>query len=170
MRGCCGGSSPGLSRSLRELRQLLAVLRDEGADAELAPVPDLGRLAELVGSAERAGVPVELRVDVDADAVPESVALAAFRIVQESLSNVLRHAPGARTRVHVGSEALDLVLSIENDLATQRPHPMEAPGRAGHGLAGMRERARLVGGSLEAGARAGGGYRVTARLPIGGHG
>jgi signal transduction histidine kinase len=160
----------GARATLRELRQLLAVLRDEGADAELAPMPDLSRLADLVESAERAGVPVELRAAVVAVPVPESVALAAFRIVQESLSNVIRHAPGARTSVRVDLDSSDLVVSVVNDVATLPPQPMDAPGRAGHGLAGMRERARLVGGSVEAGARAGGGYRVRARLPIGGHG
>jgi signal transduction histidine kinase len=161
----------GARSTLREMRQLLAMLRDESADAELAPVPDLGRLRELVESAGRAGVPVELR---EAEAVqtavfPESVALAAYRIIQESLSNVIRHAPGARTTICLDLEGFDLVLSVVNDAAAQPGQPMEAPGRAGHGLPGMRERVRLVAGSLEAGPRDEGGYRVVARLPIGGH-
>ena len=89
----------GARATMREMRQLLAVLRDEGADAELAPVPDLSRLADLVESAPRAGVPVQLRESaaVRSAVIFEAVALVAYRIVQESLSNVIRHAPGART-------------------------------------------------------------------------
>jgi signal transduction histidine kinase len=160
----------GARSTLREMRQLLAVLRDESADAELAPVPDLARLPELVESAGRAGVPVELReaAAVRAVALPESVALAAYRIVQESLSNVIRHAPGARTVISLDLDGPVLVLSVVNDAAAQPVQPIEAPGRASHGLPGMHERARLVGGSLQAGARDEGGYRVAARLPIGG--
>ena len=161
----------GARSTLREMRQLLAMLRDEGADAELAPVPDLGRLRELVESAGRAGLPVELR---EAEAVrsaelPESVALAAYRIIQESLSNVIRHAPGARTRIDLDLEGVELVLTVENDAAARSAQPMEAAGRATHGLPGMRERVRLVGGSLATGVRDEGGYRVVARLPIGGY-
>ena len=160
----------GARSTMREMRQLLAVLRDENADAELAPVPDLGRLPELVESARRAGVPVEVREaeSVRAAVLPESVALAAYRIVQESLSNVIRHAPGARTTIDLDCDGFDLVLSVVNQAAAQPVQPMEAPGRASHGLPGMRERVRLVGGSLETGPRAEGGYRVAARLPIGG--
>ncbi|WP_239161030.1 sensor histidine kinase [Virgisporangium ochraceum] len=164
-----GQIAAGARATLRELRQLLAVLRDDAADAELSPVPGLGRLAELVESADRAGVPVELRQE-EGVVVPESVGLAAYRIVQESLSNVIRHAPGARATVVLGTDGPDLIVSVVNEAATRPAHPMEAPGRAGHGLAGMRERARLVGGTLDAGARPEGGYRVTARLPIGGQG
>ena len=161
----------GARSTMREMRQLLAVLRDENADAELAPVPELGRLAELVESAGRAGVPVEVREAeaARAAALPESVALAAYRIIQESLSNVIRHAPGARTMICLDLEDSDLVLSVVNDAGAQPAQPMEAPGRASHGLPGMRERVRLVGGSLQAGARDEGGYRVVAKLPIGGH-
>jgi signal transduction histidine kinase len=162
-----GQIAAGARSTLRELRQLLAVLRDDDADAELSPVPGLDRLVELVESAQRAGVPVELQQEEQV-VVPESVGLAAYRIVQESLSNVIRHAPGARTAVVVGTDGSDLVLSVVNEAATRPAQPMEAPGRAGHGLAGMRERARLVGGTAEAGARPGGGFRVTARLPTGG--
>jgi signal transduction histidine kinase len=161
----------GARSTLREMRQLLAMLRDESADAELAPVPGLGRLPELVQSAGRAGVPVELRTAeaVRATVLPESVALAAYRIIQESLSNVIRHAPGARTTIGLDLEGVDLVLSVVNDAGPRPAEPVEAPDRAGHGLPGMRERVRLVGGSLQAGVRAEGGYRVMARLPIGGH-
>jgi signal transduction histidine kinase len=157
----------GARATLHEMRQLLAVLRDEGADAELAPVPDLSRLGELVESARRAGVAVELRESaaVRSAVIPESVALVAYRMVQESLSNVIRHAPGARTEIVLDLEGVDLVVSVLNDAAAQPVQPMEAPERAGHGLYGMRERVRLAGGTLETGPRDEGGYRVAARLP-----
>jgi signal transduction histidine kinase len=160
----------GARSSMREMRQLLSVLRDESADADLTPVPDLGRLPELVESAERAGVPVDLRLAEAARVtlLPEGVALAAYRIIQESLSNVIRHAPGAHTMIDLDVDGSDLVLSVVNDATTQPAQAMDAPGRARHGLPGMRERARLAGGSLETGARDEGGYRVAARLPIGG--
>jgi signal transduction histidine kinase len=158
--------------SLREMRQLLAVLRDESADAELAPVPGLNRLAELVESADRAGVRVRLESDVEV-ALPDSVALAAYRIVQESLSNVIRHAPGARTVITIKEAEDDLVIVVENDEPAQAAQPagrVEAAETTGQGLRGMRERVRLVGGSLETGERGEGGYRVEARLPTGGRG
>jgi signal transduction histidine kinase len=155
--------------AMREMRQLLSVLRAEDADAELAPVPDLGGLPDLVASAERAGLPVEVRQTdaVRAAAVPERVALAAYRIIQESLSNVIRHAPGARTLIDLDLEGSDLVLSVVNEAALRPAQPMETSGLTGHGLTGMRERVRQVGGAVETGARDDGGYRVTARMPIG---
>ncbi|GAA3392317.1 sensor histidine kinase [Cryptosporangium minutisporangium] len=161
----------GARSTMREMRQLLAVLRDESTDAALAPVPDLDRLAELVESAGRAGVPVEVREAdaVRASALPEAVALTAYRIIQESLSNVIRHAPGAPTVIDLNIEGSDLVLSVVNDAATKPAQPMEAPGRTSHGLSGMRERVRLVGGTVETGVRDEGGYRVVARLPMGDH-
>lgn len=156
----------GARSALREMRQLLTVLRDESADAELRPMPGLGRLAELVESAERAGLPVELRC-AEVVLPSEGIALAAYRIVQESLSNVIRHAPGAATVVCVEAYGPELVVSVVNDAPTGPAPDFET---AGHGLRGMRERARLVGGTVETGPRYGGGYRVVARLPIGGPG
>jgi len=157
----------GARATMREMRQLLAVLRDETADAELAPVPDLSRLGDLVESARAAGLPVELHEsEAVGRVVPtESVALAAYRIIQESLSNVIRHAPGARTEIRLEVDGSELVLQVVNDAAPQAAQAMEG---AGHGLHGMRERVRLVGGSLAVGVREEGGYRVVARLPIGG--
>jgi len=161
----------GARSAMREMRQLLSVLREEDADAELAPVPDLGRLADLVESAHHAGVPVEVHEaeSVRGAALPESVDLAAYRIIQEALSNVIRHAPGARTVICLDLQGSELVVSVVNDTAARPAEPMEAPGQPGHGLAGMRERVRLVGGSVETGVRDEGGYLVAARLPIGGH-
>jgi signal transduction histidine kinase len=160
----------GARSTMDEMRRVLAVLRDETRDADLTPVPDLGQLPALVESAGRAGVPVELRESaaLRAAVLPESVALAAYRIVQESLSNVIRHAPGAPTRISLELQAHDLVVSVVNDAAARAAGPIAASGGAGLGLTGMRERARLVGGSLESGPRDDRGYQVVARLPIGG--
>ncbi|MEU8388770.1 histidine kinase [Micromonospora sp. NBC_00821] len=155
--------------AMREMRQLLSVLRAEDAGVDLAPVPDLSQLPDLVESAKRAGVPVEVRVadTVRTAVLRENVALATYRIIQEALSNVIRHAPGARTVICLDIEGGDLVLSVVNDAATRSAEPLELPGLTGHGLPGMRERVRLVGGSLEAGVRDDGGFGVTARMPIG---
>jgi signal transduction histidine kinase len=155
----------GARSTMREMRQLLSVLRDEGADPTLAPVPTLDRLPELAESTRRAGVPVTLSMPASLPSVPDTVGAAAYRIVQESLSNVIRHAPGARTTVVVdlGPESLDL--EIVNGRSGE-PGELTEPDRVGHGLHGMRERVRLLGGSLETGVSDEGGYRVAARLPL----
>jgi signal transduction histidine kinase len=157
----------GARSAMREMRQLLAVLRDEAADAELVPVAGLEGLAELAESARRAGVPVVLEVAVPVE-VPETVQAAAYRIVQESLSNVIRHAPGARTAVCLNGSGAELAIVVENDPPPAAGAADDEPG--GHGLHGMGERVRLLGGTLRTGPRADGGYRVAARLPIGGAG
>lgn len=153
----------GARSTIREMRQLLAVLRDENADLSLAPVPGLDRLDDLVQSTRQAGVPLRLTLS-PVPALPDSVSMAAFRIVQEALSNVIRHAPGARTDVVVdcGPDAVEIEVVNEAPAAAST---LTTPG--GHGLPGMRERARLVGGSLETGPTDDGGYRVYARLPRG---
>ncbi|MFB9641194.1 sensor histidine kinase [Agromyces lapidis] len=159
-----------------EMRQLLSVLRSAEAEAETAPQPGLGELPALVGSVERAGVPVTLDVD---PALPAGglAGTAAYRIVQEALSNVVRHAPGAATHVSVELLGDDLVVAVENE---PPPAPVEgepAPGAepaertgGGHGLVGIDERAALLGGRAEHGPRPGGGYRVLATLPLGSDG
>ncbi|MEV7228837.1 histidine kinase [Polymorphospora sp. NPDC051019] len=159
----------GARGALREMRQLLAVLRDEDAAVDLRPVPGLDRLDELAESVRRGGVPVDLWVSdaVRATTVSDAIALAAYRIVQESLSNVVRHAAGAPTVVRVDLEPGDvLAVVVTNDAPTGPTGPPEDVGRVGHGLHGMRERVRLVGGTLETAPLADGGYRVAARLPI----
>jgi signal transduction histidine kinase len=154
----------GARSTMREMRQLLAVLRDESADPTLAPVPGLAGLADLAESTRLAGVPVELRMPSEPE-VPDTVGAAAYRIVQESLSNVIRHAPGARCVVDVSMT--DGVVDLVVTNAPSASAPMAEPDGTGHGLHGMRERVRLLGGSLETGPCDGGGYRVAARLPVG---
>jgi len=150
--------------AMTEMRQLLGVLRSAGAAAETTPQPGLRELPALVAAVERAGVPVTLELG---DRLPDTgvAATSAYRIVQEALSNVVRHAPGADTHVRVEVLADDLVVSVENETATDAPAP-EAKG-GGHGLVGIGERAALLGGRAEYGERTGGGYRVLATLPLG---
>ncbi|RII17313.1 Sensor histidine kinase DesK [Streptomyces sp. YIM 130001] len=153
--------------SLAEMRRLLAVLRSEDAQGgERTPQPGLDKLQQLVEATVRAGVPAELSLAAELGAVPQAVDLSAYRIVQEALSNVVRHAPGARTRVSVASDGTDLTVLVVNGPPTGRDTPLETAG-TGHGLVGMRERVRLTGGSLDVGPLPDGGFRVAARLPLG---
>lgn len=154
--------------AMTEMRQLLGVLRSADAAAETTPQPGLPQLPELAASVERAGVPVKLTV---ADSLPDTglASMAAYRIVQEALSNVVRHAPGAATFVSVEMLGDDLVVCIENEAATKDAPGPDAKG-GGHGLIGIGERATLLGGRAEYGHRRGGGYRVLATLPLGSDG
>ncbi|SFR70174.1 Signal transduction histidine kinase [Agromyces sp. CF514] len=157
--------------AMAEMRALLGVLRDPAGEPETAPQPGLAQLPELVASVERAGVPVSLEIAPGLlDGGP--TARAAYRIVQESLSNVLRHAPGAATLVRVerasGPRAgLDLV--VRNAPVTDaagEPVITRPEAGAGHGLVGMRERVRMLGGRIESGETVDGGFEVRAMLPL----
>ena len=157
------GSLSGVAReALAEMRRLLGVLRYD-QPAGLAPQPQLSDLPALVDAARRAGVSVNLAVPRAIGDVPPGVALCAYRIVQESLSNASQHAPGAAVSVSVGHDAGVVRLRVVN--GPGGPSPGE-PG-PGHGLTGMRERVALLGGSLSAGPSAGGGFVVSAVLPLG---
>lgn len=154
--------------SLGEMRRLLGVLRNEEAHGELAPQPGLTRIGQLVEATVRAGMPVEF-TPCDAD-VPEAVGLSAYRIVQEALANVVRHAPGAPTQVSVSeSVAQDgarLTVLVVNGPPPEPPAAPLEEGGTGHGLVGMRERVRLAGGTLDTGPLPDGGFRVAARIPL----
>ncbi|MFE4050862.1 sensor histidine kinase [Streptomyces sp. YIM B13518] len=157
--------------SLGEMRRLLGVLRDEEARGELAPQPGLTRIGQLVEATVRAGTPVEF-TPCDA-AVPEAVGLSAYRIVQEALANVVRHAPGAPTRVSVSSASESvaedgawLIVLVVNGPPPEPPAAPLEEGGTGHGLVGMRERVRLADGTLDTGPLPDGGFRVAARLPF----
>jgi signal transduction histidine kinase len=153
-------------QALGEMRRLLGILRGEDGRAQLAPEPGLARLDELLARTCTAGLPVELAVEGEPRALPAGVDLAAYRIVQEALTNARKHAGPARARVTLryGREALELEIADDG-----RATANGAGG--GHGLVGMRERAALYGGELEAGPRRDGGFAVRARLPVdaGGH-
>ncbi|WP_330238648.1 sensor histidine kinase [Streptomyces sp. NBC_00525] len=151
--------------SLAEMRRLLVVLRGDGAEGERAPQPGIGRLQQLVESTVRAGLPAELSLAADLGDVPPAVDLSAYRIVQEALANVVRHAPGARTRVTVSSDGEQVTVLVVNEPPGQPVSPLETAG-TGHGLIGMRERVRLTGGTLDTGPLPDGGFRVAARLPL----
>ncbi|MFF3326809.1 sensor histidine kinase [Streptomyces sp. NPDC002889] len=151
--------------SLTEMRRLLVVLRSEGAEGERTPQPGLDRVQQLVEATVRAGVPAELSLAAQLGGVPQAVELSAYRIVQEALANVVRHAPGAPTRVSVTSDGENLTVLVVNGPAVQAISPLETTG-TGHGLVGMRERVRLTGGTLDTGPLADGGFRVAARLPL----
>jgi signal transduction histidine kinase len=154
--------------ALGEMRRLLGVLRTdetdtaEGALADRAPVPGLDRLDELVASARAAGLPVRLTVTGHPRPLPTTLDVTAYRVVQESLTNALRHAADP-TRVHAVFRWTEEALLIE---VTDDGRPTEpGPGSDGHGLAGMRERLALFGGTVSTGPRPSGGWAVRAVLP-----
>src|ERR1035438_713890 len=147
---------------LRELRAILDVLRQVDGDSPAVPVPDLGAITALVDATSAAGTPTTLRADGYPASLPPPVALAAYRIVQESLTNVIRHAGRASATVTLRHEHGHLLVDIVNDGVTS--HPPFSDGTSA-GLTGMRERAAALGGALEAGPRPGGGFRVHAELP-----
>ncbi|WNF26834.1 sensor histidine kinase [Streptomyces sp. C11-1] len=151
--------------SLGEMRRLLSVLRSEGTEGDRAPQPGLGRLQQLVEATVRAGLPVQLSLAADLGEVPPAVDLSAYRIVQEALANVVRHAPGARTQVSVRASMSHLNVLVVNGPAAKPGSPLETAG-TGHGLVGMRERVRLTGGTLDTGPLPDGGFRVAARMPL----
>jgi signal transduction histidine kinase len=145
------------------MRRALELLRDADAEPELEPQPGLGRLPALVERARAAGMPVTLYVDGYARPISAGLDLSAFRIVQEALANVHKHARGAPATVHVVWERRSLLLQVR-DVGGTGPPP--AVNGEGHGLGGMRERVRLHGGELEAGRLPGGGFEVSAVLPL----
>ncbi|MEW1975574.1 MULTISPECIES: sensor histidine kinase [Microbacterium] len=153
--------------SLTEMRRLLGVLRTEDQSAELTPQQGIGDIPALVDSIRRAGVDVGLElVTADVTAAPGSVQIAAFRIVQEALSNAVRHAPGSRVSVSVRTDDTTIRLRVHNSTATDEAAGSSGAAQsAGHGLRGMRERVALVDGTLEAGPGADGGWTVAAVLP-----
>lgn len=146
--------------ALGEVRQVLDTLRTPG-DAPRAPAPDLERLPELVVAAS-AGLAVTVETDGVRNAVPPGSDLAAFRIVQEALTNVVRHSGSRSARVRIGYGADRIRLRIDDD----GPATGSDAGGSGNGLAGMRERAAALGGTIEAGPRPDGGFRVRAELPL----
>lgn len=148
--------------ALTELRRLLGVLRDEATpDAtERRPAPGLDTLERLLAQTAQAGVQVGLRITGNARPLPPGLDLTAYRIVQESLTNMVRHADVAEGSVVIDYRADELAIEVTD---AGRGGPM-APG--GHGLAGMRERVALYGGRLSATPRPDGGFRVSARLPL----
>jgi signal transduction histidine kinase len=150
--------------ALAEIRQLFGPVRRGEGEALTGP-PSIARVDELARRARAAGLRVELRVSGDPVALPAGIDLTAYRIVQEALTNSIKHARGAQARVLVSYEPNEVVLSIEDDGEAPRDGYELGESGGGHGLVGMRERAALYGGMVQAGRRRGGGFAVRARLP-----
>ncbi|SDU71551.1 sensor histidine kinase [Jiangella alkaliphila] len=148
--------------ALRELRGTLGVLRQVDEEAPTAPAPGLRRLPELAERSRAAGLAVDVSTDGDAPDLTSAVDLAAYRIVQEALTNVARHAGAGRVAVRIGYGRDDVTVDVSDD---GRGAGARVDG--GSGIAGMRSRAEALGGTLEAADRPEGGFRVTARLPYG---
>ena len=149
-------------QALGELRRMLGLLRSGDGEPALGPQPGLAQLGALVEQMRGVGLPVELSIEGEPRPLPAGVDLSAYRIVQEALTNTLKHARPAHARVTVRYRAGDLELEVLDD---GRSSPNGSHG--GHGISGMRERVRLYGGSLETGERAEGGFSVRVRLPAG---
>jgi signal transduction histidine kinase len=149
------------ARALDELRAALGLLR--GADHGRAPAAGLDQVEELAGMARDAGLDVKVEMAPAPPALPDAVDRAAYRILQESITNAIRHAGPARVIVSVGYRPADLEILVSDD---GRGPDGPAAGDGGQGIIGMRERAALLGGELSAGPRPGGGFQVRARLPL----
>ena len=143
---------------------MLGLLRAEGVSgADGAPAPGLGQLAEMVDRVRAGGVPVDLRVTGEPRPLPPGVQLCLYRVVQEALTNVLKHAPGANAAVELAYRAGEMTVSVIDD--GKGVDPDRKRGRGGHGLIGMRERAKLYGGTIVVGPRSEGGFGVHLTLP-----
>jgi signal transduction histidine kinase len=155
--------------ALGELRTMLAALRQDGDHAPRSPTPGLDRLGELVTHTRAVGLQVTLETAEAPIALPAAVDLTAYRIIQEALTNVTRHAPGASVTIRIDYRA-DAVLIDIVDTGSPGATPAATNGAVrignGTGIAGMRERATALGGSLEAGPRPEGGFHIAARLPL----
>ena len=151
-------------QALTETRRLFGVLREPGEETGRAPQPGISELPALAGSLRAAGLEVSLSIDGDHAALPPAVNVSAYRIVQEALTNVLKHAGPARAEVTVGCADSAVTIEVTDD-GPGSPAPPALTG--GQGLAGMRERVAVFGGDLRAGPRPGGGFTVCARLPVG---
>jgi signal transduction histidine kinase len=147
--------------ALVEISNLLGLLRADGAELGLTPQPRTAELADLVAQARAAGLEVDLRIEGRPRALPLGVDLSLYRIAQEALTNARKHSSGARAEVVLRYGECEVELVVDNEAG------FESNGhRGGHGLIGMHERVAVFGGSLDAGPRAGGGFRVVARLPL----
>lgn len=150
-------------QALDELRHLLGVLRPESEASGLGPQPGLADVPRLVQELREADLDVSLTMDDTPEDLPARVALSAYRIIQEALTNVLKHAgPDARTEIRLGVDNEEIAIEITDNGRGASLLP-----GSGHGIVGMRERAQLLGGRLDARPRPGGGFKVVARLPMG---
>jgi signal transduction histidine kinase len=147
--------------ALAEMRRLLGAMRRDGDEAELTPQPGLDELDSLVEQVGRAGLPVRLHVDGEPFPLPRAIDLSAYRIVQEGLTNALKHAHATKADVTVRYEPNELQLEVrDNGLGSATSNGL------GHGLVGIRERVKIYGGEMSAGTANGGGFVLSTRLPL----
>ena len=149
--------------ALTEMRRLLGAMRRDGDDLELAPRPGLDGLDSLLEEVGRAGLPVELHVDGEPFRLPPAIDLSAYRIVQEGLTNALKHARASRADVTLHYRPDEVRIEVRDDGKGDA-----SPNGAGYGLVGVRERVKIYGGEMSAGPATGGGFVLSTRLPLGG--
>jgi signal transduction histidine kinase len=149
--------------ALTEMRQLLGAMREAGEDVDMAPQPGLDSLRGLLEDVERAGLPVKLAVEGTPGPVPRAIELSAYRIVQEGLTNALKHARASHAEVVVGYAPDSLRIEVRDNGSG-----FTATDGAGHGLVGVGERVKIHGGEMSTGAAAGGGFVLKTRLPLAG--
>ena len=147
--------------ALAEMRRLLAAMRTEGDDVELGPQPGLDSLDSLVREVERAGLPVHVQIDGEQAPLPRALDLSAYRIVQEGLTNVLKHADASSADVTLHYEPEELTITIHDD-----GRGAAASDGLGHGLVGIRERVKIYGGEMSVGSANGAGFVLETRLPL----
>ena len=147
--------------ALTELRRLLGIVRSQDVERR-EPQPGLGTLEALVDQVRATGLEVELELEPGLGELSAGVGLSVYRIVQEALTNTLKHAQASRARISIGHKGHELMIEVSDDGSGVRE-----PATNGHGLIGMRERVALLGGELHAGARSGGGFAIKVRLPLG---
>jgi signal transduction histidine kinase len=147
--------------TIADLRRLLGFLETDSA----ASLGGVSRIGDLLTQARHAGLPVDVHITGTARRLPSAVDLAAYRVIQEGLTNALKHAAGARTQVFVAYDDAEVRVVVRVDGRPRIRQPLSASG-AGQGLRGMRERVEMAGGELTTGPRPDGGWAVTARLPL----
>ena len=148
-------------QALAEMRRLVGIMRSDEELPALSPQPGIGTLPALVEQVRQSGLPVELHVEGEPVRLPAGVDLSAYRIVQEALTNALKHAGPAHAWVSVRYAEEDVEIDVENDGSNEGGTEAD-----GHGLVGMRERVALCGGDFRSGPRPGGGFKISARLPV----
>jgi signal transduction histidine kinase len=149
--------------ALAEMRRLLGAMRQEGDDVEFSPQPGLGTLEPLLDEVRRAGLPVELHVEGDPVPLPRALDLSAYRIIQEGLTNALKHARASQADVAVRYSPDELQVEIRDD-----GRGTATSDGLGHGLVGIGERVKIYGGEMTAGTANGGGFVLSAHLPLAG--
>ena len=149
--------------ALAEMRRLLGAMRQDGDDVDLAPQPGLDRVEPLLEEFRRAGLPVELRVEGERHPLPHAIDVSAYRIVQEGLTNALKHARAGQAEVTLRYAPQEVQIEVRDDGAG-----VSGESDPGYGLAGMRERVKIYGGEMSAGSENGGGFVLRTRLPLAG--